>query len=105
MPDDFGLDDAYPNPFNPSTSIAFELEHSGAVEVRVYSVTGVEVATLANATMPAGDHVVRWDASALPSGPYFYRVTLDGRTLSADGLTFTNFDDFSEVSGSFVLDC
>jgi hypothetical protein len=69
------LHSAYPNPFNPSTTIRFDVPTEGFVSLKVYVVLGREVATLVNARMTAGNHNITWDASDFPSGVYFYRLT------------------------------
>jgi len=63
-----------PNPFNPVTQIAFSLPRDCAVRLSVYNLRGLQVASLAQGEMSAGDHVVTWDASDQPSGVYFYRL-------------------------------
>jgi hypothetical protein len=78
VPSDFRLNQNYPNPFNPTTNIEFRVSGSGFVALRIYDVLGREVATLVNEVRPAGVYTVRWDASALPSGAYLYRLTADG---------------------------
>ncbi len=69
----------YPNPFNPSTTISFSLEHPQDVRLSVYDLLGREVRVLVDAHTPAGRHNIRFDASALASGPYFYRFQTDDR--------------------------
>lgn len=64
----------YPNPFNPSTEITFDLPHSMHASLKVYDVLGREVAELANGPLNAGTHTVTFDASTLSSGVYFYRL-------------------------------
>jgi hypothetical protein len=64
----------YPNPFNPSTTIEFELKQQGAVQLAVYTVLGQRVALLAEAEYPAGNHQVRFDGTALASGVYLCRL-------------------------------
>jgi hypothetical protein len=64
----------YPNPFNPSTTIGFEVLQAGRVTLKVYDVQGREVATIAEGTMPAGVHTLTFDGSSLASGMYFYRL-------------------------------
>jgi hypothetical protein len=70
LPEEFRLNDAFPNPFNPSTTISFALPKASAVDIQVYDVTGRKVATLVNASMAAGYHQIVWDASRLASGVY-----------------------------------
>jgi hypothetical protein len=75
VPDNFSLSQNYPNPFNPSTKISFNLPKSGNVELKVYNIIGKEVATVINGFKQAGSYEVTFDASALSSGVYFYRLT------------------------------
>ena len=70
---------AYPNPFNPTLTVAFELEVAGRVELAVYNVAGKRVRTLAREHRPAGRHEVSWDAtgdngSRAASGVYVVRI-------------------------------
>ncbi|MBO6792259.1 MAG: T9SS type A sorting domain-containing protein [Balneolaceae bacterium] len=71
---EYKLHQNYPNPFNPSTNISFYLPQSAEVNLTVYDVTGRLVATLENGLRNAGSHVVPFDASALSSGMYFYKI-------------------------------
>lgn len=71
----FALYQNFPNPFNPVTKISYQVPVAGEVSVRVYDLLGREVATLASGVRPAGIHDVEFDASALTSGVYFYRMT------------------------------
>lgn len=64
----------YPNPFNPSTVIRFTLPEPGHVSLKVFDLLGREVALLVNEQHSAGTHQVQFDACALPSGVYFYRL-------------------------------
>ncbi|MGA7305992.1 MAG: T9SS type A sorting domain-containing protein [Rhodothermales bacterium] len=82
LPSLFTLHDAYPNPFNPSTTIRFDLEQSTPVSLRVYGADGTERATLVNGTLPAGPHRVDWNAADLPSGIYFFRIEAGGRSVA-----------------------
>ena len=79
VPEAFGLDANYPNPFNPATTIPFRLAERAAVDLRVYDVTGREVALLARRPMEPGTYEIEWDGRdnagrPLPSGAYFYRI-------------------------------
>lgn len=74
-PRGFGLLRNYPNPFNPGSTIEFTVAVSGYVALKVYDALGREVTTLANGTLEAGRHLVRFDGSALPSGIYIARLT------------------------------
>jgi hypothetical protein len=70
----FELSQNYPNPFNPSTVINFAIPTSSHVKLRVYNALGNEVATLVNQDMAEGLHAVSFNASALTSGVYFYKL-------------------------------
>jgi hypothetical protein len=64
----------YPNPFNPTTTIAYSIARTSHVTLKIYGVTGRLVATLVDEVQKAGPHEVRWNASGLASGVYFYRL-------------------------------
>jgi hypothetical protein len=71
------LEQNFPNPFNPSTSITYTLPAATRARVAVFNSLGQEVAVLLNGEIPAGSHTVSWDASAMPSGIYFCRLESD----------------------------
>jgi len=77
---------AYPNPFNPETTVAYSLAQAGHVRLCAYNVRGQRVATLVNAPMPAGEHTVQWAATGLPSGVYLLRLEAGGRTQTRKAL-------------------
>jgi hypothetical protein len=64
----------HPNPFNPETTISYELTAPQQVELVVFNVTGEKVATLVSGTQSAGIYSQQFDGSDLPSGIYFYRL-------------------------------
>jgi len=74
LPTKFALMQNYPNPFNPTTNIAYELPTTAKVVLKVYDVLGREVMTLVNQEQAAGRYVQPFNASALSSGMYFYRL-------------------------------
>ena len=68
----------YPNPFNPQTSIRYDLPEAGPVRLAVYDALGREVAVLVDGPRPAGRHRVVFDAAGLASGTYVYRLVAAG---------------------------
>ena len=68
----------YPNPFNPSTKISFDLSQASFVTLKIYDVTGREILIMANEKLSAGDHSYTFDASKLNSGVYFYKLETTG---------------------------
>ncbi|MBE0642860.1 MAG: T9SS type A sorting domain-containing protein, partial [Bacteroidetes bacterium] len=78
LPEAFTLEQNYPNPFNPTTTISFTVAEERHVRIAVYNSLGAEVAELVNEVLPAGRYDVAFDASALPSGTYLYRMMSGG---------------------------
>jgi hypothetical protein len=74
----FGLFTNYPNPFNPSTTISFNLSQTGYTSLKIYDVTGREVAELISGEINAGQHSVVFNAENLSAGIYFYRLESSG---------------------------
>jgi gluconolactonase len=70
----FDLNNNYPNPFNPSTTIEYQTNISGSITMKIFDVLGCEVATLVNEFKHPGTYKVQWDASGMPSGAYFYQL-------------------------------
>lgn len=81
VPSQFSLSQNYPNPFNPTTTIEFSVPGSVFVSLKVYDVLGREVRTLVNAVKKMGSYEVRFDASGLSSGVYFYRIQAGAYTV------------------------
>jgi hypothetical protein len=82
IPAGYDLKQNYPNPFNPVTSIEFALPESKLVTLSVYTPIGQEVAVLADGKMDAGLHKVSFDASNLPGGIYFYKISAGDFTMT-----------------------
>ncbi len=81
----FKLNNNYPNPFNPETTISFSLPTKAKVELSVYNIKGQKVTNLVNETMPAGKHAVTWKGmnsanKPVSSGVYFYKMTANGKS-------------------------
>ena len=74
IPSEISFHSAYPNPFNPMTTISFGIPNDGQVSILVYSLQGREVASLANGSFDAGYHRVIWNADTHASGIYFVRM-------------------------------
>jgi hypothetical protein len=74
MPTELTLSKAYPNPFNPSTSMSVYVPADGVVNLSVFNIMGQEVATLHSGNMSAGNHTVTWNASNMTTGMYFVRA-------------------------------
>jgi hypothetical protein len=72
----------YPNPFNPTTTIAYTAPANGYVSLTVYDLMGRMVAQLVDGQMPAGRHTVMFDASGLASGVYVYRLQIGDQTMT-----------------------
>jgi hypothetical protein len=77
---DYYLAQNYPNPFNPSTRISYNVGEPGLVQLKVYNVLGVEVATLVNDYKNSGNHFVDYNAAKLSSGVYFYSLSVNNFT-------------------------
>lgn len=74
VPKNYNLSQNFPNPFNPQTSISFELSHKSFVKLIVYDLTGKEIIDLTNQSLNPGKYLVSWDAGNFPSGTYFYKL-------------------------------
>ncbi len=83
LPDGFGLAQNFPNPFNPSTTITYDVAQTAHVTLDVFDVTGRKVATLVDGVRTASSYNVRWEAGNLPSGVYFYQLRADGQLIDA----------------------
>ena len=79
---DFRLEQNFPNPFNPSTTIRFTIPTSGNVKLSVTNILGQEVAVLSTGFKNAGSYDVNFDASQIASGLYIYKIEADGIIIS-----------------------
>ena len=86
-PKEFAILGNYPNPFNPATTLRFDLDYTSKVNLTVYNILGNEIITLQNGELQAGRHAIQWNANnaygqKVPSGLYLYKVTSDNRILT-----------------------
>jgi hypothetical protein len=77
QPRAFSLSQNFPNPFNPTTLIRYQIASAGPVRLTVYDILGREVATLVDGIQPQGEHETRFDGGGLSSGVYLYRLQTD----------------------------
>jgi hypothetical protein len=74
IPSEYSLGQNFPNPFNPTTVISYQLSVDSKADLRIYDLLGREVAVLVNGIVNAGYHELRFDATELTSGVYLYRL-------------------------------
>lgn len=72
----------YPNPFNPVTTIKYQMPAAGMVSLKIYNLIGQEIITLVDGNKPAGEHTVKFDASGLNSGIYFYKLNAGNKVFT-----------------------
>jgi len=77
IPTRFALNPAYPNPFNPSTTVSYSLAKTSKITIDVYNILGQRVDILYEGTQPAGEYSLTWDASSLSSGMHFIRLATE----------------------------
>lgn len=87
LPKVYSLYNNYPNPFNPSTTIKYDLPKQSFVSLKIYSIVGEEVATIISEEQNAGRYQVQWNASQIASGVYFYQLRV-GDPSSGSGQGF-----------------
>ena len=80
-PESFTLSQNFPNPFNPSTNISYNVPNAADVTLEVFTIHGQKVVTLVSAFQSAGQHTVTFDASSLASGMYMYRLTAGSKSM------------------------
>lgn len=86
IPKGFILEQNYPNPFNPSTTISYHVAEEGHVVLKVFDSLGQEVSTLVNNDQSPGIYEINWNASALASGTYFYRLEIGNEVVTKKAL-------------------
>ncbi len=74
IPNKFALSQNYPNPFNPTTTINYDIPEAADVTLKVYDITGREVAQLVNSQKAPGSYTVEWNAENFATGVYLYRI-------------------------------
>lgn len=77
-PSSYALEQNYPNPFNPTATIRYQLVAAGEVSLEIFNTLGQKMLTLVNGKQEAGVHTATINAQTLPSGLYFYRLTVNG---------------------------
>ncbi|MBT4753224.1 MAG: T9SS type A sorting domain-containing protein [Candidatus Marinimicrobia bacterium] len=82
LPSDFALHPVYPNPFNPSATISFDIPDVSSVALNVYDVKGALVETLLHDHMKPGNHHYNWEPQGLSSGVYFMKLTTAKQTFT-----------------------
>src|SRR5690606_26963792 len=82
VPGGYRLAQNFPNPFNPSTRIEFDVPEAGTVRLAVFDLLGREVQVLVDGTLKAGHHAVSFEAPGLPGGVYVYQLQAAGQTVS-----------------------
>jgi hypothetical protein len=80
-PKGFTLGQNFPNPFNSTTIIPFELEEPARVKLSVYDITGALIRVLSHRIYDAGRHRIAFNVADLPSGIYFYKIDIGGKSL------------------------
>ncbi len=74
IPTEYRLEQNFPNPFNPITTISYSIPKEGLVTIKIYNAIGEELVTLVNEIKQVGNYEIQFNAAALPSGIYFYRI-------------------------------
>jgi len=81
-PKEFQLIQNFPNPFNPSTEIRYQIPEPGFVTLKIYDTLGREIKSLVNEYKASGSYSVKWNASTAASGVYFYTLQSGGRKIT-----------------------
>lgn len=81
-PSNYTLHQNFPNPFNPSTNIKYDIEQPGFVKLNIYDIRGKLVDTIVNVYKTRGSYNVKWSPTLLSSGQYIYQIEIDGKIVS-----------------------
>lgn len=82
LPREFALQQNFPNPFNPNTTIEFTVPNEGDAELAIFNLAGQKVATLVSGNVSAGQHRVEWNGAVASTGVYFYRLQMGHQVLT-----------------------
>ena len=88
LPSVYTLEQSFPNPFNSSTVIKFQLPYNSKVKLKIYDLLGQEVETLVNESQSAGNQQVTWNANHVASGLYFYKI--EATSIADPSKSYTN---------------
>jgi hypothetical protein len=81
IPESVKLNPNYPNPFNPATTISYELKEDSEVLLSIWNIVGQRVVTLVDGMKEAGEHTATWNASEMPSGIYIAQLEVGGEVF------------------------
>ncbi|MGK7370699.1 MAG: lamin tail domain-containing protein [Candidatus Halalkalibacterium sp. M3_1C_030] len=81
IPESVKLNPNYPNPFNPATTISYELKEDSEVLLSIWNIVGQKVVTLVDGMQEAGEHTATWNASEMPSGIYIAQLEVGGQVF------------------------
>ena len=82
QPDEFILHPAFPNPFNSSTKLTFELTNLLVISLGIFDVNGTEIFDFGTKNYPGGVHSLNWDASDFPAGTYIFQLKSGDRSVT-----------------------
>ena len=74
FPTEFSLNQIYPNPFNPVTTIQYDIVAKGEISLRIFDLTGRMIETLIHENLEPGQHQIKWQPTNIPSGLYFIEL-------------------------------
>lgn len=86
VPQNYRLFNNYPNPFNPTTNIKYQISESKFVNIVIFDVTGKKIIDLVNKRHSSGTYIVEFDAGSYSSGIYFYSLSIDGKIMETKAM-------------------